>query len=129
MMSIVVNNSAQTATRYRVDDLEIDAGVREVRRGDELLELPGLSFDLLLALVRAAPNVLSHDDLELHVWGGRPVTPETMTQRVKLVRDALGDSSESPRYSGWLIRFKAAAAKPSQRPIHVPGGFSNDQST
>jgi TolB-like protein/Tfp pilus assembly protein PilF len=97
-MSDEIKESTQIASRYLVDDLEIDAGVREVRRGGELLDLPGLSFDLLLALIRAAPNVLSHDDLEQLVWNGRPVSLETLTQRVKLVRDALGDSSESPRY-------------------------------
>lgn len=93
-----MTESTQNSGRYLADDLVIDAGTREVRRADELLELPGLSFDLLLALVRAAPNVLSHDDLEELVWAGRPVSPETVTQRVKLVRDALGDSSDSPRY-------------------------------
>ena len=93
-----MTDSTQIVSHYSVDDLEIDAGTREVRRGAKVLDLPGLTFDLLLALVRAAPNVLGHDDLEELVWGGRPVSPETMTQRVKLVRDALGDATDSPRY-------------------------------
>jgi TolB-like protein/DNA-binding winged helix-turn-helix (wHTH) protein/lipoprotein NlpI len=131
-----MTDSTQITSRYRVDDLEIDAGTREVRRGDELLDLPGLSFNLLLALVRAAPNVLSHDDLEELAWDGRPVSPETITQRVKLVRDALNDSSESPRYisviRGHGYRMKApvstddaktsgeaAAPVSGRRPFHL----------
>lgn len=93
-----MTDSTPSVSCYQVDDLEIDTGTREVRRGEHLLDIPGLSFDLLFALVREAPNVLSHDDLAELVWNGRPVSPETVTQRVKLVRDALGDSSDSPRY-------------------------------
>jgi TolB-like protein/DNA-binding winged helix-turn-helix (wHTH) protein/Tfp pilus assembly protein PilF len=117
-----MNDSTQIASHYLVDDLEIDAGVREVRRGGELLDLPGLSFDLLLVLVRAAPNVLSHDELEKLVWDGRTVSPETMTQRVKLVRDALGDSSESPRYMS-VVRGRGYRLKAPVRSIRdeTPG--------
>src|ERR1700723_2794652 len=62
------------------------------------LSLSQLSFELLLALTRAAPNVLSFDQLMERVWPGLVVTPETVSQRVKLVRDAIGDDSQSPRY-------------------------------
>ena len=92
-----MTDSTNFASRYLVDDLEINAGTREVRRGADVLNLPGLTFDLFLALVQSAPDVLSHDDLEQRVWHGRAVSPETLAQRVKLVRDALGDDTESPR--------------------------------
>ena len=82
----------------RVDDLQIDSGQRQVRRGDQLLSLPGHSFDFLLALVRVAPNIATADYLCETVWGGRSVSPETITQRAKLLRDALGDDSQHPRY-------------------------------
>jgi TolB-like protein/DNA-binding winged helix-turn-helix (wHTH) protein/thioredoxin-like negative regulator of GroEL len=60
--------------------------------------MPTLSFDLLVALVRAAPGLLTYDQLMERVWAGVVVNPETVTQRVKLVRDALGDDSHEPRY-------------------------------
>jgi TolB-like protein/Flp pilus assembly protein TadD/DNA-binding winged helix-turn-helix (wHTH) protein len=69
-----------------------------VTRGTVELSLSALSFELLLALARAAPNVLSFDQLMERVWPGLVVTPETVSQRVKLVRDAIGDDSQSPRY-------------------------------
>ena len=84
-----MTDSTQNAGHYQVADIEINAGTREVRRGSEVLDLPGLTFDLLLALVQAAPEVLSHDELEQRVWNGRAVSPETLTQRVKLVRDGV----------------------------------------
>lgn len=84
--------------RYRVGDLVIDVGTREVRRGNELIAMPRLSFELLLALVRNAPNVLSNDDLIAQVWSNRVVSDETVAKRVELVRQALGDDSRQPRY-------------------------------
>jgi DNA-binding winged helix-turn-helix (wHTH) protein len=87
-----------TAPRYRLDDLLIDVARRQVLRGTTAIALPGLSFDLLLELVRAAPNLLSYDELMQRVWPGLVVSSETITQRVKLVRDALGDDARAPRY-------------------------------
>src|ERR1700733_2859715 len=83
---------------YRVGDLLIDIGRQRVTRESVELSLSALSFELLLALARAAPNVLSFDQLMERVWPGLVVTQETVSQRVKLVRDAIGDDSQSPRY-------------------------------
>src|SRR5262249_23557536 len=48
---------------YQVDDLIIDLAPRRVRRAEAVIPLKALSFDLLIALVRAAPNLLSFDQL------------------------------------------------------------------
>src|SRR5690606_36114721 len=66
--------------------------------GDEEIALPGLSFDLLLALVRHAPRLLSTDELMTLVWTGRVVNAETVAKRVEFVRQALGDDVAAPRY-------------------------------
>jgi DNA-binding winged helix-turn-helix (wHTH) protein len=78
---------------FRVGDLLIDIGRQKVTRETVELPLSQLSFELLLALARAAPNVLSFDQLMERVWPRLVVTPETVSQRVKLVRDAIGDDS------------------------------------
>lgn len=96
-------NPAGADGRYRFADLTLDVGQRRVTRGDVPIRLGRLTFRLLLALVRAAPRVLTHDQLVEQVWDGRKTSPETVTQRVKLLRDALGDSAESPLYVG-LVR-------------------------
>jgi len=83
---------------YRIDDLVIDVGRARVTRADAEVALPKLSFNLLLALVEAAPNLVSIDSLMERVWPGVVVSPETVNQRVKLVRDALGDDPKQPRY-------------------------------
>ena len=84
--------------RWKVGDLIIDVGAQRVLRDGSLITLPKLSFNFLLALVRAAPRVLAIDELMDEVWPGVFVNAETVTQRAKLLRDALGDASRNPRY-------------------------------
>lgn len=84
--------------RFALADLVVDTGRVTVTRGAERVSLPGLSFDLLVELARSAPNVVTHDELMERVWRGVIVSPETVSQRVKLLRDALGDDPREPRY-------------------------------
>lgn len=116
-------------TVYRVDDLIIDVTRGSVTRGDRELSLSALSFELLLALVRAAPEVVSLDKLMNQVWPGMVVSGETVSQRVKLVRDALGDHAASPRYiagvrgRGYRIVAPVSvvtAAEPAAGPVEEP---------
>src|SRR5215468_6428853 len=83
---------------YLVDDLIVDLGSAQVTRAGTVIPMPALSFDLLVALVRAAPNLVSFEQLSERVWPSLMATPETIIQRVKLVRNALGDDPHSPRY-------------------------------
>jgi TolB-like protein/DNA-binding winged helix-turn-helix (wHTH) protein len=102
-MDVTVANpapSAGDATLFRVDDLIVDVGRCRVTRAGVDLKLPGLSFDLFVALVRAAPNVVTVRRLMDSVWPNVVVSPETISQRVKLLRAALGDDVKSPRYVG-----------------------------
>jgi TolB-like protein/DNA-binding winged helix-turn-helix (wHTH) protein len=83
---------------YRVDDLTIDLAPRRVRRAGTVIPLKALSFDLLVTLVRAAPALVSFEQLSERVWPGLVITPETIVQRVKLLRGALDDDPHAPRY-------------------------------
>ena len=91
------------ATRFRFADLVLDVGSRRVARDGQEIELPKLSFDLLSALVTAAPDALSIDQLIERVWNGSIVSSATVAKRVELLRHALSDDSQNPRYIG-LIR-------------------------
>jgi TolB-like protein/DNA-binding winged helix-turn-helix (wHTH) protein len=86
------------AAAFVVGDLLIDVGQQRVSRAGSDIALPNLSFRLLLALVRAAPNVLGNDSLMTQVWPGLVVSPETVNKRVNLLREALGDDVREPRY-------------------------------
>ncbi|MCQ4165888.1 winged helix-turn-helix domain-containing protein [Tahibacter harae] len=83
---------------YCLDDLVVDTRRRRVRRGAAELEVSGLSFDLLAFLLRQGDRVVSFDELLAAVWAPTVVGEETVTQRVKLLRQALGDDGRRSRY-------------------------------
>lgn len=101
---------------FQVDDLIIDLGQQRVTRAGVEIPLPHLSFQLLVTLARAAPNLVSFDQLTARVWPGLVITPETISQRVKLVRTALGDDPQTPRYIGG-VRGRGYRMVASARPL------------
>ena len=104
------------STGYQVEDLIVDVGQQRVTRAGTDIPLPHLSFKLLVALARAAPDLVSFHELTERVWPGLVITPETISQRVKLVRDALGDDSHAPRYIGG-VRGRGYRMVASVRPL------------
>lgn len=83
---------------YQAGDLCIDVGRHRVTRDGLEIPLPNLSFDLLLALAKAHPRMMTTDELLDSVWSPAVVNPETVAQRVKLLRQALGEDARAPRY-------------------------------
>jgi DNA-binding winged helix-turn-helix (wHTH) protein/Flp pilus assembly protein TadD len=82
----------------RIGDLLLDERTGTLSRGGETIELPRLSFTLLAALARAAPALLSVQQLVADVWHSHYVSDETVQQRIKLLRQALDDNPRTPRY-------------------------------
>jgi len=105
----------------RVDDLLVDLKRRSVKRGSEILELPDRSFRLLAALLRYAPETVGKDQLIAEVWDDAVVSDETLAQRVRLLRQSLGDDSQKPRYiasvRGRGYRLTASVG-PAESPRH-----------
>src|SRR5689334_1530400 len=90
------SGAAHLPSWYRVGDLIVDVRRERVSRNGQEISLAKLTFDLLLALVRAAPDVVRFEDLMEQVWPGLVVGLDTVSQRVKKLRDALEDSSDEP---------------------------------
>jgi hypothetical protein len=83
---------------YRIGDLSLDLRHRQIRRNGEEIACGRLTFDLLALLAEAAPRVVSREELCAKLWDGRYVSPGTLKQRVVLLRQALGDQADEPRY-------------------------------
>jgi DNA-binding winged helix-turn-helix (wHTH) protein/pimeloyl-ACP methyl ester carboxylesterase len=75
-------------------DYSLDVGRRELRRGQNLVQLEPQVFDLLVYLVRNRDRVVTRDDIFAAVWGGRIVSESTLSSRITAVRKAIGDSGE-----------------------------------
>jgi len=109
-------------------DLHVDVGQQRVTRAGVEITLPNLSFQLLLALIRVSPNVLSNDLLMARVWPGLIVSPETVAKRVNLLREALGDDAQDPRYIAGVrsrgYRLVAAVSSARRPASTVEGSLS-----
>ncbi len=84
--------------RFQLGDLCIDVPRQRVEREGVLLDVRGLSFRLLHYLVQQGQRVVGFDELIAQVWAPALVNEETVTQRVRLLRQSLDDDSRQPRY-------------------------------
>ena len=83
----------------RFDGLTIDPGRREVRVGDELVEITTLEFDLLSVLASAPGRVMTREHLMERVWGWDFVGVDRVVDvHVSNLRRVLGDDPADPRY-------------------------------
>lgn len=85
-------------TCYRFGRFQLDPGDRQLKRGDEPVELNARYLDALILLVGEAGRLVSKDRFLDEVWRGVPVTDEALTQCIKTLRRQLGDDAASPRF-------------------------------
>ncbi len=96
--------------QIRHGDLLIDAGRREVRVGDDEIQLAPKEFDLLWELLDHRGLVLTRDQLLERVWGYTFAgDTRTVDVHVRQVRRKLGDAS--PIVTVWGVGYKVAPAK------------------
>jgi len=82
---------------FSFDNHTLDAGRRELRRGDELVATQPQVFDLLVHLLKHRDQVVSRDDLIALVWGGRIVSDSTLDSRINAARNAVGDNGKEQK--------------------------------
>lgn len=95
-------------------DLKLEQMTKSVFLNDQPIELKGLNYRFLEALLLSNNKLLSYEDLAQQVWGNAAVSEETIAQRASLLRKAISDSEkryfEAVRGRGyqWLkaIRFE-----------------------
>jgi DNA-binding response OmpR family regulator len=96
--------------QLRHGQLLIDAGRREVRVGEEEIQLAPKEFDLLWELLDHRGLVLTRDQLLERVWGYTFAgDTRTVDVHVRQLRRKLGDAS--PIVTVWGVGYKVAHAK------------------
>jgi TolB-like protein/DNA-binding winged helix-turn-helix (wHTH) protein/Tfp pilus assembly protein PilF len=95
---MATDTNSTSGDHFQVGDLRIDTESQTVTQNGVEIALPRLSYELLVALVRAHPRMLSNDDLISSVWAPAIVNPETVSQRVKLLKHSLGEDPSDPKY-------------------------------
>ena len=96
--------------QLRHGQLMVDAGRREVRVGEEEIQLAPKEFDLLWELLDHRGLVLTRDQLLERVWGYTFAgDTRTVDVHVRQLRRKLGDAS--PIVTVWGVGYKVAPAK------------------
>ena len=83
---------------FRFSDYILDTSRRELRCGDQSIEVEPQVLDLLIYLMENHDRVVSKDDLIASVWGGRIVSDTTLTSRIYAARRAIGDSGRNQKF-------------------------------
>jgi DNA-binding winged helix-turn-helix (wHTH) protein len=84
--------------RIRFGPFILDLDTRQLTRGSREIHLEPKAFDLLAALVRDRPKVLSKAALQERLWPATFVAEANLSNLVAEVREALGDPARTPRY-------------------------------
>ncbi|MDZ7789663.1 MAG: tetratricopeptide repeat protein [Xanthomonadales bacterium] len=83
---------------YRFGPYQLDPGSSCLIGPDGEIALRPMTLSVLRLLLESAPNVVGHEMLLDRVWGRQAVSPGVLSQSIRELRKALGDSPQSPRY-------------------------------
>ena len=85
----------ESAAGFRFGLFELDSLRLELRRDGVVRDIEPKPLEVLVELVRAAGEIVTHSELMDRVWGGRPVTDHVLTRCINRIRAALGDEAQS----------------------------------
>jgi DNA-binding response OmpR family regulator len=98
----------------QVDDLFMDLGSREVKRGDRPIALTPREFSILELLMRTSPRVVPRELLIQNIWGNQPdVESNTLDAFIHLLRSKIEGPGQSKlvhtvRGVGYTLREEGA---------------------
>jgi DNA-binding winged helix-turn-helix (wHTH) protein/TolB-like protein/cytochrome c-type biogenesis protein CcmH/NrfG len=102
---------------FRFGEFALDSAQRRLLRSGQDVYLPPKTFELLLYLLRNRGRVITKDELLEAVWPDVNVVENTLAQRIREIRDALGDGSHGARFIKTVPRigyqFMAELEEPS----------------
>jgi predicted ATPase/DNA-binding winged helix-turn-helix (wHTH) protein len=100
---------------YECGDLRVDPANRRLTRGGTEVPVEPKAFAVLLVLIARAGHLVTRDELLDAVWGHRHSTPATLNRAVALLRRAVDDDADRPRFihtvHGSGYRFIAAVER------------------
>ena len=124
MNSILEPKSALRTVRFGPFEADIEAG--ELRKRGLKLKLEGKPFQILAVLLERAGGVVTRQELRERLWSPDTyvVFDRNLNTAVNKLRQALGDSAETPRFVETLPRrgYRFIA------PVGVPGATRADPS-
>ena len=125
-----MRENQQVTGRLRFGVFELDLRTAELRKHGLLVRLQEQPFQVLAMLLDHAGEVVTREELQKKLWSANTFVDfdHGLNKAINKIRDALGDSAESPRFVEtvarrgyrFLAEVKAADAAPMRSPELVP---------
>ena len=127
-----MRENQQVAGRLRFGVFELDLRAGELRKHGLLVRLQEQPFQVLTMLLEHPGEVVTREELQRKLWPANTFVDfdHGLNKAINKIRDALGDSAESPRFVEtvarrgyrFLAEFKSADAAPirSSEPVPLP---------
>src|SRR5580704_17781133 len=109
------------------------AAERQLKKGDEALQLSSRALDTLIALVERAGEVVTQGGLIARVWPDVTVEEANLRVHIASLRKALGDGRECARYivtvagRGYCFVAPVARSAPQHSPSSDAAAFDRLQ--
>jgi len=98
-------NQVGTSKIIRFATFEVDLQAQELRKGGLRLKLSGQPFEVLAILLERPGTVVTREGLQKQLWPDTFVDADhNLNTAINKIREALGDSSENPRFVETLPR-------------------------
>lgn len=96
---MALGDTATPPQFYKFGEWMLDTQQASLSRAEgDPVALRKLVMDVLLLLLRRAPNLVSKEELLDEVWGRQSISDNVIPQVIKELRQTLGDSAQAPRY-------------------------------
>jgi Tol biopolymer transport system component/DNA-binding winged helix-turn-helix (wHTH) protein len=100
-----VEEAVHSPRLVRFGIFEVDLPAGEVRKGGVKLKLTGQPFQVLVILLERPGEVVTRDEVQKRLWPDTFVDVDhNLNTAINKIREALGDSAESPRFVETLPR-------------------------
>ncbi len=101
-----MSTSPPAARLLRFDDFELDVRAGQLRKRGSRLRLQGQPLQVLSALLNRAGEVVTREELRSEIWSADTFVDfdHSLHNAIARIREALGDSADSPRYIETLPR-------------------------
>lgn len=115
---------------YRFEKFELDTDRFELRLNGSPRKVEPQVFALLELIVSNHTRMVTKDEINLHVWGGRMVSEAVVNSRVRMVRQAIGDDGKAQKLirtvHGRGFRFVGEVAAETTINAAQPGGTEHE---
>src|ERR1700753_2043693 len=119
-----------SAIRLRFGPFELNVAERSLRKANQVIPLGGRAYDILIALLENAGEVVGKAELIARAWPDVTVDEGSLRVHLSALRKALGDGQFGNRYIASIQgRGYSVVAPVTRPPADVGGGSSSVESS